>query len=294
MSDAPALSPLEAFSAALTGVVAQAAPYLVSVHSHRSRASGFVWRPGLIVTSDEALAEEGEISVTLPGGETVAASLAGRDPTTDIALLRVQTKQAAPATLASGEIAAGGIVVATGAEAGQPTAALGVVAVRGPAWRSMRGGDIDARIELDVRLRRSSEGGLVFDAGGRAFGMSVFGPRRRVLVIPAATIERVAARLESHGRIARGYLGLGLQPVRLDDGGAGAMVMSVDASGPGASAGVLQGDVITAWNGQPLRGVQSLLRALGPASVGTETKVTLKRAGEVRDITLTVGERPEG
>jgi S1-C subfamily serine protease len=98
----------------------------------------------------------------------------------------------------------------------------------------MRGGEIDARTELDLRLRQSAEGGLAFDVAGQAIGMAVFGPRRRVLVIPSGTIERVAAMLESHGRIARGYLGLGLQPVALQGGeGSGAIVMSVDPQDQG-------------------------------------------------------------
>jgi S1-C subfamily serine protease len=154
----------------------------------------------------------------------------------------------------------------------------------------MRGGEIDARIELDVRLRHSHEGGLALDALGNVFGMAVLGPRR-VLVIPAATIERVAARLETHGRIARGYLGVGLQPVELDDG-IGAMVMSVDKSGPSAAAGVRQGDVIVGWNNQKLSNVRSLLRTLGPESVGTVAEIAARRGGEPVNFKVTIGERP--
>ena len=293
MSTDPALSPLQAFSAAAAAIVANAAPGLVAVHSHRSRASGFVWRPGLIVTSDESLAEEGEITVTTPGGQVAQAALVGRDPTTDLALLRIEAKDIAPLTLSAAGPGAGEIAVVVGSHAGHPVAALGVAALVGPAWRSMRGGEIAARIELDVRLRRSSEGGLALDAAGHAFGMAVFGPRRRVLVIPSATIERVATRLESHGRIARGYLGLGLQTVRLASGGVGAMVMSVDAAGPGAAAGVRQGDVIAAWNGQPIRGVQAIVRALGPASVGSIVALSVQRGGEPVEASVTIAERPE-
>lgn len=106
----------------------------------------------------------------------------------------------------------------------------------------MRGGQIDTKINLDIRLRRHAEGGLVLDTTGRGIGMAVFGPRRRVLVIPTATIERVADRLAIHGRIARGYLGLGLRPVRLDgEQKTGAMIMCVDTSGPGTVAGFVRG-----------------------------------------------------
>ena len=293
MTDHNLFAPLQDLSGALVGLVAAAAPAVVSVQSHRSRSSGFVWRPGFIVTADEALADEGDVAVELSGGNTVAATVAGRDPATDIALLRIDRTDLPPAALNELELAAGAVAVVVGAEDGEPTAALGVVSRAGGPWRSMRGGEIDARLELAIPLRRRAEGGLALDAAGRAFGMAVFGPRRRVLVIPTATIERVAAKLESHGRIGRGYLGLGLQPVAVETGeGSGAMVMSVDPKGPGALAGVHQGDVIVAWNGEPIRHLQSVLRSLGSDSVGRTITLGLRRAGEARQVPLTIGERP--
>ena len=130
---------------------------------------------------------------------------------------------------------------------GAPTAALGMVSRTAGSWRSLRGGEIDARIELGIGLRRSAEGGLAFDTAGRVRDGGVR-PRQRVLVIPSPTIERVAATLERHGRVARGYVGLGLQQVALQDGGeTGVMVMSVDPKGPGAAAGLRQGDVLVTW-----------------------------------------------
>ena len=279
-------------SAALAGLVAKAAPSIVSVRSHRSQSSGFAWRPGLVVTADEALSEEGEFAVTVPGGDSLLAQLVGRDPTTDVALLRIDRSDLPPLPLTATSPAVGALAVAVGSDDGAPIAALGVVSREGGPWCSLRGGEIDARIELDLRLRRRAEGGVALDASGSAFGMAVFGPRRRVLVIPAATIERVAAKLASDGRIPRGYLGLGLHPVALTGGGAGAMVMSVDPKGPGAAAGVHQGDVIVALNGEPIRHVHSLLRALGPDRVGQTVTLDLRRAGETRQLSLTIGERP--
>ena len=220
------MTQLQDLSTALAGLVASSAPSVIAVQSHRSRSSGFVWRPGLIVTADEALSEDGEYTVTLSGGDTVPAQLVGRDPTTDVALLRVDRSDPRPVPLEAAPVPVGALVIAMGAENGAPTAALGVVSRSEGLWRSLRGGEIDARIELDLRLRRSAEGGLAVDPVGRAIGMTVFGPRRRVLVIPSATIARVAARLESHGRIPRGYLGLGLRLVALEGGRLGAMVMT--------------------------------------------------------------------
>lgn len=282
--------PLTSLSSALADVVARVAPSVVSVHSHRSRSTGFVWKPGLIVTADEALADEGDVQIALPDGSTVAATIVGRDHTTDIALLRADTSLA-PVKLATTVPALGALSVVVATNRDAPSAALGMISVSAKAWRSLRGGEIDARIELDVRLRPSQEGGLALDASGEAFGMTVLGPRR-VLVIPTATIERVAAQLETRGRIARGYLGLGLQPLRLDDG-IGAMVMNVDNAGPAATAGIRQGDVIVAVNDQKLTGVRALLRTLGPASVGQVIDVAVRRGGEPASFKVTIGERPE-
>ena len=180
MSNAAPVSSLQQFSDALADIVADAAKSVVAVRSARSRSSGFVWRPGLIVTADEALADEGEIAVMSPSGETVAATLVGRDPTTDVALLRVEGFSAPAAALQSAPLKAGALALAVGAGRNGPIAAFGAVSSAGPAWRSLRGGEIDARVELDLSMRRAGEGGLALDASGRAFGMTVFGPRRTV------------------------------------------------------------------------------------------------------------------
>ncbi len=287
----PTANILASFSSAVAGLAARAAPSIVSVHSRRSRATGFVFKPGLVITADETLADEGEVHVKLADGSSRSATVAGRDHTTDIALLRVDTAALAPIKLSADTPALGSLAIVVAAERGAPTAALGGVSLAGGRWRSLRGGDIDARIELDVRLPHSHQGGLALDAAGDAIGMAVRGARR-VLVIPGATIERVAGRLESHGRIARGYLGLGLQPVKHDDG-VGAMVMSVDKAGPSATAGLRQGDVIVGWNDQALSSVRTLLHALGPESVGTVVDLTVRRGGEPARFKVTIGERPE-
>jgi S1-C subfamily serine protease len=293
MSTAESTAILQTFSSAVSDLVARAAPSTVTIHSYRCRSSGFAWQPGLVVTADEALADEGEISVTLPDGVSLPATLAGRDPSTDIALLRLDNSNLQPAWLDPVSVAAGALTIVVGSQDGLPTVALGVVSFAGGSWRSLRGGEIDSRIELAMAMRRSSEGGLALDATGRALGMAVFGPRRRVLVIPSATIDRVAAKLEAHGRIPRGYLGLALQPVSVEGSGTGAMVMSVQSGGPGAAAGVRQGDVIVAWDGQAISSTRALLRALGPDSVDKIVSVGLKRAGEPMEVSLRIGERPE-
>jgi S1-C subfamily serine protease len=286
-------SPLSGFSAAVAELVRGAAPSVVSVKSQRAVSSGFVWRPNLIVSAEDALADDEDFEIVAHDGAAARAELAGRDPSTDVALLRVQRTDLPQASPSAGAAAAGALAFVVAAREGAAAASLGIVSYAGPQWRSMRGGLIDARIELSAALRRSSEGGLALDSEGRAYGMAVFGPRRRTLVIPMATIDRVAATLVAKGRIARGYLGLGLQPVKLEGGGLGLMAISVDAKGAGAAAGVKQGDVIVAWNGESLRGVHHLMRLLGPDSVGATVKLSLRRAGEPVELDVTIGERPQ-
>jgi S1-C subfamily serine protease len=293
MPDQSASSPLPALSTALAELVRGVALSLVSVQSERARSTGFSFRPGIVVAAEEAIADEGDITVVAHDRASSPAQIVGRDPSTDVAILRIDRTDLPRAAVGSGTPSAGALAVVVGSRDSAPTAALGVVSFAGPEWRSLRGGLIDARIELDATLARSSEGGLALDASGHAFGMAVFGPRRRTLVIPMPTIDRVAELLMTKGRIARGYLGLSLQPVKLDAGGIGAMAISVDAKGPAAAAGVRQGDIIVAWNGEPIRGVHHLVRALGPDSVGSSVRLSLRRAGEAVELTLTIGERPE-
>lgn len=285
---------LQDISQATSAAVAGVAPALVTLTSGRARFSGLVWRPDLVVTADEALPDEGEVRVTLAGGTTATAVIAGRDAATDIAVLRLAAAAPAVARLSPAAPAVGALAIAVGASEGMPVAALGIVSVAGGPWRSLRGGEIAHRIELDLRARRAMEGGLVLDAAGAAFGMLVAGPRRRALVIPAATIERVADRLASHGRMPRGWLGLALQPVRVDGVDArGLMVVASDPKGPGADAGIRQGDVLTAWNGAALGRGMGVARELGADSVGRTVVLDVRRGGETRQVSLTIGERPE-
>jgi S1-C subfamily serine protease len=155
----------------------------------------------------------------------------------------------------------------------------------------MRGGTIDTRIEMDLRLRRRAEGGLAIGGDGAAFGMAVRGPRDRTLVIPATTIDRIAAQLVKHGRVPIAYLGAGLRDVPVDDG-RGAMVMTVDPDGPAAGAGIHQGDILMSWNGVRMRHVGMLLRTLRATSVGSEVTLAIRRAGTNQDLVITVGDRP--
>jgi S1-C subfamily serine protease len=248
MSDQPASSVLLALSTGFASLIGDVAPSLISIQSARAGSTGFSWRPGLIVAAENALPDDGELSIVAHDGASSPAQIVGRDPSTDVALLRIGRTDLPKAPSAAAAPTAGALAFVAGAREGAANAVL---------------------------------------------GMAVFGPRRRTLVIPMTTVDRVADVLATKGRIARGYLGLGLQPVKLDEGGTGAMAISVDAKGPGAAAGVRQGDIIVAWNGEPVRGVHQLVRALGPESIGASVRLTLRRGGEPIETSLTIGERPE-
>jgi S1-C subfamily serine protease len=232
----------------------------------------------------------------------VPAQLAGRDPATDIAVLRFAHEGSAmPPLAAPGDAQVGDMVLAVGRGNEGPIAALGMVSVAGPAWRSRRGGSIDALIRLDLHLDPRAEGGVVLDAAGRFVGMAVLGPRQRPLVIPAATIERVAPRLLAEGRIARGYLGVGGYPIRLDEALAGlhalpgrraVMVVSLAPDGPARKAGVLLGDVIVSLDGESVPGVRALSRRLGPETVGQPAELKLLRAGQMTTVRVTIAASP--
>ena len=242
---------LSAFSDAIADVAATAAPALASFVTHHHRtASAFHWRDGFFVTAEEAVEAGEEIELTLASGETVKAELAGRDPSTGVALLKPMSDAAGlPQVTQAAAVRPGHVAIAVGNSEGAALAVFGTVGEVGPAWRSMRGGTIDRRINLAINTGGRLEGGPVLDAKGDLIGMLLFGPRRRALVMPYETIERAVATLREKGHVARGYLGAGLHPIRNGDTH-GAMVMSLDDSGPAKAAGLHVGDIIVAWNGE--------------------------------------------
>jgi S1-C subfamily serine protease len=295
---------LEAISDRIAELCDGIAPRLVAIHGPRRRSSsGFIWRPGLVLTADEALEGDEDILITRPDGNQVSATLVGRDPSTDIALLRTEEQPIADVPFAdTSGLRVGHLVLAVGRQTDGACAALGIVALAGGPWRSLRAGHIDRRLHLDLKLDARSEGGAALDSNGQIIGMTVLGPGGRVLVIPSETIERVAPQLLAHGRIARGYLGLGLQPVRIDQTVAdaaglaepkGLIVISVDPSGPGQGAGIKQGDIVIRWDTDPLHSVRRVYTFLGPESVGRSITLGMLRGGEQISFTIVIAERPK-
>ena len=298
MSEEP--NPLVQFSNALTARVDTTKPITVAIQlAHGRRLTGIVWRPDVIVTSDQSLSKGDEFEVVTAGGSVVTAKIVGRDPGTNIAILRL------PAPIPSFSITAGksqvgAVVIAIGADGmGGASARLGIVNIDGPEWHSSHGGLIDRRLVLDLRLARHEEGGPVFDVAGNCIGMSTFGPRRQVLVIPTATIERVVPLLLKDGRVARGWLGVALQAVAVPDAlretadqSSGLMVMTVIKDGPAAQAGIVAGDIILSVDGTSTHRFRKIARHFGSDSIGRKTDLRLIRSGKVITVQTSIAERP--
>jgi S1-C subfamily serine protease len=294
-------SPLQ-LSNELAALVAAAAQSVLAVHGGGRRpSSGIIWQPGIVVTAEETIVRDADLALTLPGGNQVPATLAGRDPSTDIAVLRYQATPAPKAfatTPFATDLRAGHFAVAIGSAEGEAVATLGIVALAGGAWRSRHGGQIDARLVIDARLPTIAEGGALVSADGSLIGIPVFGPRRRVLAIPAATIARVVPIIEDRGHITRGYLGVGLQrvPLAAAEGAEtrrGAMVVTLDPAGPAKAAGILQGDIIVRLGGSAVTGLRSLYQQLGSDAVGKKMAVDLIRAGVHKTVDVTIAPRPQ-
>ena len=289
--------PLTALSDALAARVAAcaAAVCTVSAGCHRP-ISAIAWQPGVLVTSEQSLPRAGSYTVRRQGGEPVSASLAGRDPTTNVAVLRAEGG-AGPFT-AGVPTGTGGIVLALGGDGhGGTTARVGPIELLGPAWDSQAGGRIDQLIRIGLYLPRAAEGGPVFDTRGGLLGMSTFGPRRTVLVIPAATIARAAEMILQHGRVVRGWLGVGLHPVALPRelhetaAPSGLMVLSI-ADGAPAARILMLGDILFAIDGKPVPTPWAVASALGPDAVGRTIALRVVRGGALLTLDIVVAARP--
>lgn len=280
---------LSALSSDLVTLIAASSPRIVSITgADGTVASGLIWRSGLVVSAHEGLGGEEEFDITFADGATKKAEVAGRDPSTDVALLRVETSafenwQQAPM------LALGSLVVVAGRGEYSATASLAVVSEVGPAWRSLRGGAIDARINLGIRLSSRTEGGAVLAPGGGLVGIAVTGPRRRALVIPASTVARAVDLLSDKGYVPRGFLGVSLHPVA---DGAGAIIVGLEPEGPAQKAGFLIGDIITTWGDERVQSVGGVSNRLSAETVGQTIKLGVLRGGSPLDIDVSVGERP--
>jgi S1-C subfamily serine protease len=294
-------------SNALAQATDRAASSVVAVHTERrGSSSGIVWRPGVIVTSEHALRRDEEIQVTLPNGRVVSASLAGRDPSSDIAVLKcAEANSAAPefgdvATLKPGNLA----LVVGRTRASGPVAALGVVSLVASDRRTWTGASIVPYIRLDVGLQPTAVGGAVIDAYGRTVGLAT--PRFArfgAIAVPTSSINKITDTLLQKGHIPRGYLGVGLQPVRLPDAlrnklqwneKTAAIVMDVHPGGSADKAGIVIGDILISMAGQPVTGLEDVQSHLAGEAIGKTLPLKFVRGGAIQEGIIVVAERPHG
>ena len=295
---------LDAVSQDLAHAVEQISRSVVSVNARRHlSSSGVYWRDGIIVTAAHTIRRAEDISVILPSGQKVAASLTGADPSTDLAVLKVNGEEPfAPAFGDTSQLKVGHLVLAIGRGAQRGlNATVGIVGVLSGEWRTWRGGLIDQFIGLDLGLHPGAAGGPLIDSHSRVLGINTSALSRNVaLAIPVTTVNRVVEHVLEKGHIGRGYLGLGMQAVSLPEelkntlnlpADSGLIVISVDPEGPGSKAGVLFGDVIVALEATAVTGVRDLQAFLGPESVGKTIAVSIIRGGKPVEASVTIAER---
>ncbi len=292
---------LKSVSEAMAGLAESAGQSVVRVEGrNRLPASGVIYADGVIVTSHHVVERDDNLRVGLPNGDTVEAELAGRDPGTDLAVLRVAATGITPAAwVDAGDLRVGNLILALGRPGQSVQATLGIVSALGGAWRTGGGGEIDRYLQTDVVMYPGFSGGPLAAADGRLGGINSSALARGVSVtIPAATVARVVDTILAHGRMPRGYLGVGIQPVRLDAAlqeqlgqQTGLMLMSVEAGGPAAEGGLLQGDVVVALDGDAVRQLDDLQALLTGDRVGRRVAVRFVRAGAVQEAAVTVGQK---
>jgi S1-C subfamily serine protease len=285
---------LAALSKEIAEAVELAGRNVVAVHARpRFASSGVFWRPGVIVTAEHTIRREEEITVTLPDGKNAAATLAGTDPGTDLAVLKIEGNTHAPGKTTAAP-APGALALAIGrSEDSGVNATLGIVSACSGEWRTWRGGRLDHYIRLDLTLYPGSDGGAVIDTAGKTIGIATSALSRIAgLAIPAVTIDRVVDEILSRGRVARGYLGVGLQPVELPDHQKGLIVLSLEPGGPASAAGVLIGDILVKLGGRPVEDTDDIQLGLEGHAVGGKVELEVLRGGESRLVAVVIGERP--
>ena len=291
----------------LADATSRAAATVVAVHAEtRGSASGIVWRSGVIVTSEHALRRDEDIEVTLPDGRVVSAALAGRDPSMDIAVLKCTGADSAVQQI--GDVTTlkpGSLTLVVGrTRASGPVAALGVVSLVAPDRRTWTGGSIAPYIRLDIGLQPTDVGGAVIDAYGNLVGLAT--PRFArfgAIAVPASAINKIADTLLRKGRIPRGYLGVGLQPVRLPNAfreslhrneKTAAIILEVHPDGPADKAGLAIGDILVSLAGHPITRLEDVLSLLVGDAIGKSLPLKFVRGGSVQEGSIMVAERPHG
>jgi serine protease DegQ len=293
---------LTTLSDQLSSLVARAAEHVVRVEGRRrAPASGVVWTAdGAVVTAHHTLERDEDLRIGLPSGDEIAGEVVGRDPTTDLAVLRVGASGLAPAAWGDeAALSAGRLVVGVSRPGRSPRASLGMVARAAGEYRAPGGGRIERYIETTLDVHAGVSGSLVVGADGAAAGVATAGiVRGAAMVIPPSTLRRTVEALLSHGEVRRGYLGIATIPVALpaavrESTGeeVGLLVTRVDPESPAARAGIQLGDALLSFGGAVLQDPCELLGLLAGERIGDAVPMRLLRAGEVKDVTVTIGAR---
>ena len=291
---------LQNLSQSMAGLVEQSDGKVVRVDARqRLPGSGVIWSAdGLIVTSHHVVERDDQIKIGLADGKTVEATLVGRDPGADLAVLRANATGLTPATwVDAADLRVGHLLLALGRPGNRIQATLGIASALGGAWRSPSGGEIDHYLQTDVVMYPGFSGGPLVAADGRFAGVNTSALMRGVsMAIPSGTIRKVVETILAHGHMPRGYLGIGIQPVRLPDAlqqtlgqETGLMVMSVETNSPAAQAGMVQGDVLVKLDGAPVRHVDELQVLLTGERVGKALETQVVRGGQLQTFAMTLG-----
>jgi len=298
-------SSLASYSDQLATLTEQTARSVVAVHARpRFNSSGIHWSPGIVVTAEHTIRHDDEIVVTGGDGTRHSAELVGRDPGTDLAVLRVKDLESP--VLARSTNAAhrpGSLILAVGRNKESANAALGVISSVGGSSQTWRGGRLDQVIRLDVTLHPAAAGGAIVDVEGKLIGLGTDALSRvAVFAVPVSTIERVTSSILAHGKIRHGYLGTGLQPIAVPEhlraslgltATRALMAVSVDPDAPAGQAGMVIGDVLLELDGQATEQPMQVRTILAADSVGKKVQARILRGGQLATLDINVTERPE-
>jgi S1-C subfamily serine protease len=290
----------------LADAAASAGESIVAVHARpRLPSTGIHWQDGVIVTTEGTVRRDSDITVTLPDGRKLPATLAGRDRRTDLAVLRVAAGSLSSARLGDPASLRPGHLVLALARLGEggPRVSFGAVSAVGGRWRCWKGGEIDRLLQSNLTLYPGFGGGPLVDATGQIHGINSGGLSRAfATTIPVETVNRTVQQLLERGYVARGWLGAAMQPVRFNPAAqrrlglerdSGLVILSVEPDGPAASAGLLVGDVIVKLGGRAIEDIDDLVDALGASDVvGRTFDLDLVRGGDRVKADVLIGERP--
>jgi S1-C subfamily serine protease len=295
---------LETISNEFASVAEKVGNSVVAVHARRwMPTSGIEWREGVVVTVHHGVRRDEDIQVLLGSGRAVSAKLAGRDPSTDIAVLRVEEgSSGAPQLGDSTTLRLGHLVLALGrTRRGDVVASSGIIGGISGEWRNRRGGNLDQHIRLDLALYPGFSGGPLVNSRGEVVGINTRGlAHGRAVTVPVATVNRVVEELLSKGRIARPYLGIAMQPVEVPDNmrsklpaetRVGLLVTHVENGAPAEKAGVLLGDFVFEVGGKIVEHVDAIQDSLATAKIADVLDLKLIRAGKITPVSITLGER---